>query len=173
MGIAVAGLIATGLSTAMGAVGAISSAEAQSQAASYQAQIARNNAQLATENAHWATESGETQAAQQQMKTRAEVGSIEAAQAANGLDVNSGSAVDVRSSANSLGNLDALTIRSNAARQAYGYQVQNTNDIAEAQLDEAQAQSAMTAGTIGAFGSLLGGAGSLAGGWTRLQAVGY
>ncbi len=58
------------------------------------------------------------------MKTRGQVGAIEASQAASNITVGSGSAVDVRSSAAEMGELDALTIRSNAEKQAYGYQTQ-------------------------------------------------
>jgi hypothetical protein len=157
------GAAATGLSGAVKAVGALQQGEAESQAASYNAQVQRQNAQIEQQNANWAGQAGEVQAAAQEQKTRSQVGAIKAAEAANNLDVNSGSAVDVRSSAAQLGELSALNIRSNAAKQAYGYETQSWNAQAQANLDQADAAYARQAGEIGAAGDLLGGIG---GGWT-------
>lgn len=170
--VAAVAVAATAVSAVVGAVGSYEQGQAQKQAYDYQAQVARNNAKIAQQNASWATQIGDTQAVNEGMKTRAQVGAIKAAQAASGIDVNTGSAVDVRSSASELGELNALTIRSNAARQAYGYQVQGTSDIAQAQLDVYSGNQAQTAGYIGAFGSLLGGASSAGGQYIKFQQAG-
>jgi hypothetical protein len=158
--IAVASLAASAIGAGVGAMGAISSANAASASASYNAQVAAQNQQIATQNATLAGQAGEAQAAQQQQKTRAEVGAIKTSQAASNVDVNSGSALDVQSSAASLGELNAITIRTNAAREAYGYETQSTSFENQAQLDAAQSASDMTAGEIGAPTTILGGLGS-------------
>lgn len=157
------------VSGVVGAVGSIMQGQSQSEMYNYQAQVERNNAQIAKQNAVFATEIGESQATQQGMKTRAIVGAEKAGQAASGIDVNTGSAVDVRASTAQLGELNALTIRSNAARQAYGYQVQSTSDIAQADLDTFAASNAKTAGYFGAVGSLLGAAASAGSAYSQWQ----
>lgn len=148
------GSVASGV---VGAVGAIASANAQSAAAKYNAEVAQQNAKIAQQNAAWAGQAGEQQAAVEQQKTRARVGAIVSSEAANNIDVNSGSAVDVRSSASELGELSALTIRSNAAKEAYGDVTQSWSQQAQANLDKQNAAAAESAGMIGATSSLLGG----------------
>jgi hypothetical protein len=158
--IAIGSLAVSAIGAGVGAVGAISSANAASASANYNAQVAQQNQQIATQNATLAGQAGEAQAAQQQQKTRAEVGAIKTSQAAGNIDVNSGSALDVQSSAASLGELNAITIRGNAAKEAYGYETQSTSFENQAQLDAAQSSSDMTAGEIGAGSTILGGLGS-------------
>lgn len=119
---AIIGVVAAVAGTAVSVVGAEQSASAQRQSAAYQAQVAANNQQMANTFAQQSAQQGEAQAAQVEQKTRAVAGSITAAQAANNIDVNTGSALDVKTGAAETGQLDALTIRSNAARAAYGFQ---------------------------------------------------
>jgi hypothetical protein len=155
-------IAATAIGTGVTIAGQQAAASAQSKAASYQAQVAQNQQQIASEQAKQASAAGQQQAYNQGMKTRAIVGSEMAAQGASNVDVNTGSNVDVRSSAAALGQLDALTIRSNAARQAYGFETQATSYGAQAGLEKQQASGAATAGNLAATGSLLSGASSVA-----------
>ena len=148
--------------TIMTAVGASQRGQAESQAAQYNANIANQNAQIATQNATYAAQAGQAQEAQAQAKTKAQIGAIQASQAANGLDVNSGSNLDVQSSAAQTGQLNALTIRANTAKQVYGYQTQSWNSEQQAALDNSNASYASTAGDIGVASSLLSGIGSTA-----------
>ena len=148
--------------TGIGALGAIQQGQASSEAAKYNASIAAANAQIASQNATFAGEAGTAQVEQASLQNRSRVGAIEANQAASGLDVNKGSAVDVRSSAQQLGELNAITVRSNAARQAYGYQTQATNYTAQSQLDKTQAENDLTSSYINAGGTVLGGLGTAA-----------
>jgi hypothetical protein len=155
------------------AYGAVESGQASSEAANYQAQVSANNAIIATQNAQQATAAGEAQVTQQQLKTAATVGAIKTNQAASGLDVNSGSNLDIQSSAKELGELDALTIRNGAARQAYGYEVQSVSDVNQGQLQQSEAGQDLTAGTIKAGSSILGGASSASSDYGKyLQSVG-
>jgi hypothetical protein len=150
-------------SAGVGAYGAIESSEASSASAKYQAQVQANNSIIAQQNAQQATAAGEAQVTQSEFKTAAQIGAIKTNQAASGLDVNSGSDLDVQSSAKELGELDALTIRNQAARQAYGYQVQATSDTGQSQLSTASASQDLTAGAIGGVSSVIGGASSVSG----------
>jgi hypothetical protein len=161
----VGGLAGAGISAA----GQYGSMQAQSANAAYQAQVAAMNSKIALSNAAMATQSGEISAANQGMKTRSAVGSIQAAQGASGVDVNSGSAPKVRAAAAEVGTMDALTIRSNAAKQAYGYQVAATGDTAESQLLESESQQASAAAPIGALGSFLSSASSVGNTYSKWQ----
>lgn len=144
--------------TLLKAYGQTKQAGANAATDTYKAQVAENNAAIATQQAQWAGEEGDQSASAAALKTRATEGGIEANQAASGIDVNTGSAVQVQDSARILGKLDALTIRSNAARQAYGYQVEATNQTAQSQLDKFAAKNDIEAGEIGAGSTILGGA---------------
>lgn len=145
-------------STAMSALGQIQQGKAANASAKYNAQVQENNAKVLRDNAALAGAEGSANSERQQMKTRATVGGFKAAQAANGIDVNSKSAVDVRSSAAELGQLDAITIRSNAARKAYGYETEAVNSESQAALDRASGKFAKQASYIGAASTILGGA---------------
>ena|SRR5581483_4640823 len=169
---AIMSLVAGGLQTGMSMLGGMQQAQATAAADNFNAQVAAQNAKIARQQAVWITQAGEAQAAQQEMKTRATVGAIKAAEAASNIDVNSGSAVDVRSSAAELGQLDAITIRSNAAREAYGQQVAATGFTNQSNLDKFAAESASTAGDVGALGTFLGGVGSGTTNFLKFQRAG-
>jgi hypothetical protein len=162
MGFAAIGAAAGVAGAGVGVVGAIHSANAASQAAAYNQQIANQNAQVAKNNATYAAQAGDVQAGQAQQKTRAEVGALKASEAAAGVDVNSGSAVDVRSSARDLGELSAITVQSNAAREAYGYRTQAVGFENQGTLDATESENDTAAGEIGATTSLIGGLGQSA-----------
>jgi len=160
--LAYAGLATSVVGAGVGAIGSMTSANAASESAKYNAEIASNNAKIATQNANYAGAAGTAQAEQAALKTRAEVGSMAASEGASGVDINSKSNLDVRSSARQLGELNAITIRSNAARAAYGYNVKAASDTATGQLDLASAQNDLTAGALNAGTTVLSTAGSAA-----------
>jgi hypothetical protein len=162
MGAAIAPLAVGGqlLGGVVSGFGAMESGQASQAAANYQAQVAQINAGVAKTNATMEMAAGETAANNSEMRTRAAVGATKAGQAAAGIDVNTGSAPQVRASEAELGMLDALTSRANAARGAYGYEVQATSDIAQSQLDVMEGQQAKEAGDISGIASLISGASS-------------
>jgi hypothetical protein len=103
---AVGSLLGTGLS----AISSVKQGQAQAASANYQAQMAERNAQIARQNSSMSAAAAEAQIAQQGMKDRAKFGAIKAAQAASGVDVNSGSAVDIQSSQAEMGELNAISL---------------------------------------------------------------
>src|SRR5215471_3330383 len=117
------GLGSTVMSGVVGAVGGVMGGQAQSNMYNYQAGIANLNATIAKQNAAYETALGEQQAQAQGMKTRATISQTRANQGAGGLDVNSGSNLQVRQSEAELGSYDMALIRNNAARRAYGQEV--------------------------------------------------
>jgi hypothetical protein len=92
-----------------------------------------------------------------------------ARQAASGIDVNAGSALSVRSSEQRLATFDEATLRSNAARQAYGFRAQGLMDESQATLDEFAAKNSIAAGNIGAISSILGGISSVSSKWLQMS----
>ena len=155
---------------AVSAGGSIMSGIAQSNAANYQAQVARNNAQTAKQNATWSAEAGDAQALNKGLENRARIGAAKAAQGAGGVDVNTGSAASVRAGMDEVGFTDTETIRSNAARQTYGYLTQASNFEAQAKLDENSGDAAMASGFVGGLSSLLSGTSSAIGNSASLKA---
>lgn len=164
--LAIVGSIA---SAGVGALGAIRSASAAAAQANYQAQVAANNQKIAEQNANTAIQAGEAKATAQSLKNRSIQGGIIAGEAGAGLDVNSGSPIDLRDSAARIGQLDVETTRYNAQQQAYGFRTQGMGYTAQAGLEQAAAANAPTAGLLSATGTLLGGAGSVADKWLRYQ----
>lgn len=171
MGVALAPLMmaTTAVSGGLSAISQIRAGNASGAASEYRAQVADNNAKTAEMNATMTMQAGDTATANAGMKTAEVVGRQKAAQGANNIDVNSGSATQVRSATAALGMLDALTIRSNAAREAYGYQVQGSDFKAEANLDRATGKEAKASGWLGAAGSLLSTASTVGKDYSRWQ----
>jgi hypothetical protein len=170
MGFAAPVMLAMGVAGAgISAIGAYDQGQAASANAQYQAQVARNNAAIAGQNETWTSASGAAEEAAQGMKTRARVGSIKAAQGANNIDPNTGSATSTSTAAREVGDLDAMTIRSNTARKAYGYAVEAESDTAQSQLLEQEGSQAKTAGDLSAAGTLLSGVSSVGSKWAGFQ----
>lgn len=157
-----AGLATSALGGVVGAVGQYEQGQAAATSAKFNADIERQNAAISRENAAIAGQSGAQQAFNSGQKSRQEMGAIIANQAASGIDVNSGSALDTRLSADDLGMMDALTIRSNATREAYGYRTQAISHDEQAVLDRASATNDLTASYLNAGSTLLGAAGNAA-----------
>lgn len=97
--------------------------ESAQRASEDQADLADYNAAVAEIQAADAVTRGADEEARFRSKVRGVIGSQRAGFAAGNIDVGFGSAVDVQADAATLGELDALTIRTNAAREAWGYQV--------------------------------------------------
>ena len=144
------------IGAAVSAVGSIASGFATAANAKYQGQVARNNAIIAQQNADYAHKAGQVNAQAESLKAAQRGGMIKAAQAANGVDVNTGSNVDVQESDREKGQLDTQTVLHKADLQAYGYRTQATNYEAQARLDDSQAGQAEIGGFLGAAGGLAG-----------------
>jgi hypothetical protein len=170
--LAIASLGASVIGGGVSAMGASATADANSSYNAYKAGVARNNAIIAERNAVEATHAGEVAASTNDMKTRTTIGTQIVNQAANGLDVGSGTNKLIQDSARDLGHLDTLTILHNAAKNAAGFRAQGMNFTAESLLDDAAAKNAKTAGEYSVATSLLGGASSFSDKWLGYQQKG-
>lgn len=146
---------------AISALSGVSSGIAASKQASYEAQVAANNATIARQNANYATAAGQQQSFIQGLRERQQAQGVTAGIAAGNINVNSGSAADVRISQAEIGQEDVETVRQRAALQAYGYRTQATSYQAESQLKTAEAGQDIQAGFLKGMGSLLTGASAL------------
>lgn len=138
----------------------------------YQSGVAQMNAQIEKQNKDYAIAAGEVTAQESGMATRYKIGETIAQQGAGGLAVGSGSNARVVDSERAVGQQDEAIIRSNAARQAYGFDVEAAKYTAESQVDQFAASNAKTSGYLNAFGSLLGAAGSVSSKWLTASNAG-
>lgn len=146
-----------------------SAGSAQRRAAESQADLADYNAGVADLQAEDAEARGAEEESRFRMGVRGMIGSQRAGTAAGNIDVGYGSAVDVQADAAFLGELDALTIRTNAAREAWGYRVQGYDlrkraEIArkEGVMLESAGEARASAANWQVAGTLLGTGASLA-----------
>lgn len=158
--VAVAVMAASAL---MQASAAQKSAANQAAALNFKARIAENNAVAAEQNAEHAMQAGQAQAETQSLKNRAAMGHILARQGASGVDVNTGSAVDVREGAREAGVLDVENVIHNAQLQAYGYRSHAENFRNQGQLYGMESGFAIDEGNTASKVALLKGASSIAG----------
>ncbi|MFZ0931951.1 MAG: hypothetical protein WAN11_25355 [Syntrophobacteraceae bacterium] len=162
MGAAVALSVA---SLVASAGGAIMQGYAQSQSADYNAQVAQNNQIIANQNAGIALQQGQRQEEAKRIQTGEMIGGIKAGEAASGVNPNTGSALNVRSSAAETGQLDALTIRYNANMTA-------RNDTYQGAMYGSQAAMYSAAGNWDIANSILGGASSVSNKWLQYNQMG-
>jgi len=168
-------LTLTGIGTATSVIGQVKAGraarragEAERQAAESQAELIDYNAAVADLQGQDAIERGAEEEARFRQRIRGTIGAQRAAFASSNIDVGFGSAVDVQADAAFLGELDALTIRTNAAREAWGYRVESADlrrraDIArrEGVMLEAAGRERQTQANLGAVGTLVGTGASL------------
>lgn len=155
------------LGTAMSAGAAASQAQSQTAMYNYQAGIALQNQQIQTQNEQYALNSGEANTAQSGMATRARVGGIVAAQAASGFQVGTGTNADVQQSQEAVGLTDQTTIRSNAAKAAYDYDIGAVQAGEQASAYSASAANASAAGNLNVDASIIGGVSSVSSKWLQ------
>lgn len=161
---------------AIGAVSGLMSGMGQRNQANAQAAELRTNAIYLNRAANDAIARGRTESDLQRVQTQQLIGTQRTAQAAGGGEVNTGTNAIIQQDTAQLGELDALTISNNAAREAYGYQVQASSNMQNAATVAAAGKKAVmssviggaiggyTGGGGGGFGSLFGTAGKSAAG---------
>lgn len=131
-------------------------AAAANEAGKAEQRVADQNAAVARQQAEQAKQIGNIEEERQLRRVRAALGSQRAAIAANGLDVNSGTALDLQAETAGFGAADALNLRANALRQAWGFDVESVNQTN-------RGRAARTAGRNQAIGTLLTTGASMAG----------
>ena len=159
------GMMLQGLGAMAQAQGQRHAAAAKANEYRYQAQVDDNNRKVALWKAQDAKDRGAKDEAALRVKVAQLKGRQKSALAASGVEIGDGSALDILGDTAALGELDALTIRSNSEREAYEQKVNASNLAANASMKRMGADNAIIAGRIGATTSLLSGAGSIASKW--------
>lgn len=143
--------------TLLGAGASVYSGIAAKRAADYEAAVAKMNGELSAQRAADAMERGADEEQKQRMKTAQLIGQQQAAMAANGVDLGFGSPLDTMVDAATLGELDALTIRRNTARENFDERVQGANFRASASMSRMTGRNALIGGVLEGAGTLLSG----------------
>jgi hypothetical protein len=155
---------------ATSAVGSFYSARNQRDNLKSQADLAEINARIAELGAESALNQGKQQVANLTLQAGRLKSSQRAAMAANGIDLGTGTAVEIQASTDLMKEIDADTARSNALRSAWGYRTQAANQRNTADMARASARSISPFGS--AATSLLGSASSVASSWYMLYKAG-
>lgn len=154
---------------ALNAGGAALSAFGGYQSAMFASQVANNNATIARQNADTDVQAGSYEESASRLRTGLMIGQQKAAQAANGVDVNVGSAPAVRASTAAVGSMDALAIRYNAAKQAANEEAHAASLGEQSKIDRSAAIGALAGGAFKVSSSLLSTASSLGSKWNQNQ----
>lgn len=146
---------------ALAVVGGMAAGNAQDAAAQSASRDMRTNAGFANEAANDALSRGRYDADLQRLRTGQAIGTQRTAQAANGGLVNEGTNAVLQEDTAQLGELDAMTIQNNAAREAYGLKVQAIQGYSNANATELAGknakQNSLLGGVVKGAGSLFGG----------------
>lgn len=152
------------------AVGARNESKAQQASLLYDAKVSENNATLAEYQAKDALYLGGVDEQSSRMATAAVKSSQRAAMAANGIDLNEGSAADVQTTTDYRGTVEANAIGDSARRSAWGYRTQGVNYQDSARNLRSGANSISPNSAAGL--SLLGSAGQVASTWYGMKKAG-
>jgi hypothetical protein len=163
-GVGLAGSIG---SSVMGGVGANYAAKAKAGQYNYQAGIARVNQRVQEQNADFASQSGEIEGVQTGLKHRALLGKIKATQGASGIDVNSGTNLDVYAGAQTIARMDQENVARNAMQKVRAYKSAAWSEGEQANLYDVAARNATKEGKIGVLSSIVGGASSVSSKWLQ------
>jgi hypothetical protein len=144
------------LAIGAGLAGTAMSAVGQIQAGKYNAAVADQNARNLDRAALDAENRGDYAAAKQGVATQRILGSQRAAAGAMGIDMSSGSALDILVATAGIGEEEAQTIRNNAAREAWGLR-------SEAAQQRVQGRLARRQGILGGATTILTGLASAGG----------
>jgi hypothetical protein len=166
------GIGATIAGGTLAAHGAEQTGIAQQRMYDYQAGVAKINSQIDLQNRDYALHVGDEQNRQYGMHAAQTSANIKSAQAASGIDVNSGSAVKVRNSETAITHIDESQIRENASKVAYDYETKSGMDLNQATLDTMAGTNAKMAGDINSEASIIGTVGSVASKWSQGSQMG-
>ena len=152
-------------------IGAYKKSSGEQQGYEFQSAVARNNAGLSEIQRKDALLRGQSTEQNVRLRTAQVGGTQRASLAARGIDIGEGSPLNILTDTAFMGERDALTARDNAAKEAWGFQVQGQNHADNAALLDWRASQISPAGD--AINTLITGAGKVAAGWyaTRNRTV--
>lgn len=134
-------LITGAVGVGLQAVSAHQQTEAANKAAEYNARINERNADIAEMQAVSAEERGVEEERLHRLRVSGLKGKQRVSAAASGVVVDAGSPLAILQDTEIFGEQDAMTIRANAAREAYGFRTQAGGFTAQARLSRAEKSS--------------------------------
>lgn len=156
---ATAAMMITGVQTISTFASQQREAKARQQQGTFEQQAYERNASLSDLQAADAVARGEQSAQIKGRDVRATIGDARTSYAGQGVQLDTGSAVDVQRDIASLGALDIATIRNNAAREAWGFTTQAENARFQGTLAKAGANQAAAGIRADSINTLITGAG--------------
>lgn len=124
----------------------------------YESRVAEQNARLVAEQSRDAIERGQRDAARLDREYAQTAGAQRAAMAANGIDIDFGSAAGVQQDTAMLRDEDRAAHDRNVFNELRGFDISAANERAKGRAARAKGQSAMIGSFISAGGTLLSGA---------------
>lgn len=158
--------------TALGLFGNAFKGLASSSMYKYQAGISRMKEEIDRQNANFAFAAGEKEAGIAGLRGRFQMGKIITGQAAHNIDVGKGSALAVQEGQRTISQMDQATIRDNAARKAYGYDVAAAGDEAQARSYDMASKFSLAQIPFDMGSTLLTGSTSVADKWLQAKQYG-
>jgi hypothetical protein len=149
-------------STVVSTGGAILSGIGQKQQADYQAQVADQNARIAENQAQNSILNTNLAAQRRYRELSQTKGAQTAAMAANGVDLNFGSAVDVQHDTAMIGGEDMAQLYKAGNEQTKGFEINAFNYRSQAAGDRAKGRGALMDGLFKGFGTALSNASQIA-----------
>lgn len=144
----IASAVVSSLGTVVGGVNAQNAANAR-------AEVAERNMQIERAASRDALERGAEEEKRQYRRNAQRQGEIRAAQAANGIETDFGTAADVQDDAKRIGWEDAMTVRENAVRESRGFEIRAWNADTQARQEKAAGKAAMVGAIFDAGSNLL------------------
>jgi hypothetical protein len=142
---------------------AANAANGQKQVMEYQSKVEANNAQVAEWQAQDAEKRGQEEGQRARRANSQLRGQQRASMAANGLDLNSGSALALLDDTEYFGAVDQQTVADNTRNEAWALRSRSQNFMAQSQLNKTGAENQRPGEAAGM--SLLSSASSVAGKW--------
>lgn len=132
-------------SAATGLAGSFADAQSIRAQGDYQNEMAKINAKYAEFSAESAIKRGDKAATDVKKQTKKLIGSQRAALAAQGIQIDSGSALDVQEDTAMIGQQEALKIKNNAWMEAFGFKVQAQQDTQQGKIAKMAANNTASA----------------------------
>ena len=147
--------------TTIQAIGTLASAGAQYQSAQYGKAMAEQNAKLAEQQGLASLRQGALEQERIARRARQVQGQQRALYGASGVDISSGSPLEIQASTEYMAAQDKALVRYNAELKKWGFDVESANYKAQAQQYGNMGKSAIVGGLLGAGSTILNGSGVL------------
>ena len=147
--------------TTIQAIGTLASAGAQYQSAQYGKAMAEQNAKIAEQQGLASLRQGALEQERIARRARQIQGQQRALYGASGVDISSGSPLEIQASTEYMAAQDKALVRYNAELKKWGFDVESANYKAQAQQYGNMGKSAIVGGLLGAGSTILNGSGVL------------